>query len=247
MERVAIITGAARGIGRATALQLAGEGVLVSLADISDEVGAVADAITSQGGTAISNIVDVSSSESVEQLVQKTIDHFGQLDILHNNAGTTGQSACPGPLGQLSDADFDRVLRVNLYSAFYGTKHALPHFIAQGNGVIVNTASIWGVVGASNFGAYSAAKHGLIGLTRSTSADYAQLGIRANAVVPGPVRIDGLAPADLQALDVVVARTHAGRIGEPAEIAKVVAWLCSPSASYVNGACVTVDGGWLAS
>lgn len=102
------------------------------------------------------------------------------------------------------------------------------------------------MVGASNFGAYSVAEHELIGLTRSTSADYAQLGIHANAVVPGPVRIDGLAPADLQALDVVVSRTHAGRIGKPPEIAKVVAWLCSPSASYINGACLTVDGGWLA-
>lgn len=119
MDRVAIITGAARGIGRATALELASEGVLVSLADISDEVEVVAELITSQGGSSIAHIVDVSDSRRVEQLVQRTVAHFGRQDILHNNAGTTGQSACPGPLGQLSDADFDRVLRVNLHSEFH--------------------------------------------------------------------------------------------------------------------------------
>jgi NAD(P)-dependent dehydrogenase (short-subunit alcohol dehydrogenase family) len=245
-EKVAIVTGAARGIGRATADAMAAEGIRVVVADLLPEADSVADNICRNGGEAIAMRTDVSDAHDVERMVATAVQHFGRLDILHNNAGTTGQSAAPGPLAEVSVSDFDRVMRINLYGTFYGIKYAMPHLLAQGAGTILNTASIWGAVGAADFAAYSAAKHAVIGLTKSTAADYGRLGVRTNAIVPGPIQLDGSDPKEDPQLSSVVARTQVGRIGLPAEVAAAAIWLCSPASSYVNGACLVVDGGWLA-
>jgi len=182
----------------------------------------------------------------VAGLVTATVDRFGRLDVMFNNAGTTGGSACPAPVAELADEDFDRVVRINLHGVFYGTKYAIREMLGSGGGVVVNTASIWGMAGAAEFVAYVAAKHGVIGVTRSAAADYGTRGIRVNAVLPGPIQIDNADAAAAGPLQEVVRRTQLQRLGNPREVAETVAWLCSPAASYVTGACITVDGGWLA-
>lgn len=239
--RVALVTGAARGIGRASALAFAARGASVAVCDVLDDAEETVRQIEESGGKARFLRVDVSDPHQVEAAVQETVGQFGGLHLAHNNAGTF----VPAPLADLADDDWTTVLAVNLTGVFLCLKHEIRHMLASGGGAIVNTASIWGDRGAGMQAAYTASKHGVIGLTRTAAIDHGGSGIRVNAVSPGPIETAMTAAVPKEAMDAVIGRTVQGRYGQPPEIGEAVAWLCSDAASYVNGAVLPVDGGWL--
>lgn len=238
--RIALVTGAAGGIGQASALAFAARGASVALCDVADLDETVAK-VQALGVKAVALRTDVADSASVRAAVEQTVATFGRLDYAHNNAGTF----VPAPLADLDEADWHRVIAVNLTGVFLCMRYEIPHLISSG-GAIVNTASIWSFVGAGSQSAYAASKHGVAGLTRSAAADYGGQGVRINAIAPGPIRTGMTAVVPDDVLAPIIARTTLGRMGEPAEIGEAVAWLCSPAASYVNGAVLPVDGGYLA-
>lgn len=241
--KVALVTGAAGGIGRASALAFASSGAAVVVSDVADGIDETVDLITEKGGQATAARCDVGDPDAVRELVEFAVRTYGRLDYAHNNAGIF----VPAPLADLENDDFNRVLRVNLSGVFYGMKYQIRQMLEQGGGAIVNTASIWSFVGAGAQAAYVASKHGVMGLTRSAAADYGGTGIRINAVAPGPIQtaMTAAVPPDIMAQ--IVNRTVDKRVGQPEEIAAAVIWLCSDSASYVNGTTLPIDGGWLAS
>lgn len=238
-ERVALVTGAAGGIGRASALAFAARSASVVLCDVSD-TSETAAMVEEFGVKALPTRMEVADSASIRAGIDAAIRIFGRLDFAHNNAGISAMA----PLADVEEADWNRVIGVNLTGIFLCMKYQLPHLIASG-GAIVNTASVWGFQAAGLSSPYVASKHGVVGLTRAAAHDYGPLGVRVNAVAPGPIRTPMTAPAPEEAMAVVIARTRAGRMGEPHEVGEVVAWLCSPAASYINGAVVPVDGGYL--
>ncbi|WP_433171471.1 SDR family NAD(P)-dependent oxidoreductase [Actinoallomurus sp. CA-150999] len=238
--KVALITGAARGIGQASALAFAARGASVVLCDVLDLDDTVAQ-IQAVGTKALPVQTDVADATSVRNAVDSAVATFGRLDYAHNNAGTFAV----GPLADLDDADWHRVIGVNLTGVFLCMKYEIPHLIASG-GAIVNTASVWSFLGTAGQAVYAASKHGVAGLTRTAAADYGRQGIRINAVAPGPIRTGMTAGVPDEFIAPIIARTTLNRIGEPAEIAETVTWLCSPAASYINGAVLPVDGGYLA-
>ncbi len=243
-SRVALVTGAAGGIGRATALAFAKTGARVVVADINlpgaEETAAL---IAQNSGDAIAVRTDVSQASEVERLVQTAIDHFGRLDYAHNNAGIAGQEMTA--TAEQSEENFDRIISVNLKGVWLCMKAELPHMVAQGGGAIVNTSSVLGLIGTKGLAAYVASKHGVAGLTKTAALEYAQYGIRVNAVCPGV--IDTPMISDILA-DPRLAKGWIGsqairRPGEPTEIANAVVWLCSDAASFVTGHMMAVDGG----
>lgn len=249
-SRVALVTGAAGGIGRATALAFAKTGARVVVADINltgaEETAAL---LVQQGGGAIAVRTDVSQAHEVERLVQTALDHFGRLDYAHNNAGIA-HAYGPGmaPTAEQSEENFDRIISVNLKGVWLCMKAELPRMVAQGGGAIVNTSSVLGLIGTKGLAAYVASKHGVAGLTKTAALEYAQYGIRVNAVCPGV--IDTAMISDIMA-DPRLAKGWIGsqairRPGEPAEIANAVVWLCSDAASFVTGHMMAVDGGMVA-
>ena len=238
--KVALVTGAAGGIGQASALAFAARGASVVLCDVADLSDTVAQ-VQGLGAKALAVPTDVADSASVRNAVDSAVAAFGQLDYAHNNAGTFAVS----PLADLDEADWNRVIGVNLTGVFLCMKYEIPHVISSG-GAIVNTASIWSFLGTGGQSVYVGSKHGVAGLTRTAAADYGRHGIRINAVAPGPIRTAMTAGVPDEFLAPIIARTTLGRMGEPAEIGEMVAWLCSPAASYVNGAVLPVDGGYLA-
>lgn len=238
-NKVALVTGAAGGIGRASALAFAARGASVALCDIAD-VSETAALVKDAGATALALNMNVAQSESVRAGIDQIIRAFGRLDYAHNNAGISAMA----PLADLDEEAWNQVIAVNLTGIFLCMKYQLPHLIAAG-GAIVNTASVWGLQAAAYSSPYVASKHGVVGLTRAAAHDYGPLGVRVNAVAPGPIRTPMTAPAPKEAMAAVVARTRAGRMGEPQEVGEVVSWLCSPAASYINGAILPVDGGYL--
>ncbi|NMO01991.1 SDR family oxidoreductase [Gordonia sp. TBRC 11910] len=240
--KVAMITGAGRGIGAATARVFADAGAAVAICDVlDDDAEETAAAIRRGGGAAISIHTDVSDGRSVQSAVAHVLEKYGRLDFAHNNAGTFS----PAPLADVSEEDFRKVIAVNLTGVFLCMKYQIPHLV-ETSGAIVNTASVWSMAGAPNQSAYSASKHGVVGLTRTAAIDYGERGIRVNAVAPGPIATAMTASVPTEIMESVVSRTTLSRYGQPDEIGKVVAWLCSSEASYLNGAVVPVDGGWLA-
>lgn len=244
--KVALVTGGGNGIGRETALVFAREGARVAVADYEAEAARETVAmINSGGGQAISLSGDVTVTAQVEAMVEGVIAAYGRLDCAFNNAGIAGHQV--DSAGQLthewSEHSFDRMIEVNLKSVWLCMKHEIPLLRAAGGGAIVNTASIAGLIGLRTSSGYVAAKHAVIGLTKTAALEYAEEGIRVNAVCPGYIVTRMTAPTRESRSEVVIARTPMRRFGEPREIAEMVVWLCSDRASYVTGAAYEVDGG----
>ncbi|MFJ7005689.1 SDR family NAD(P)-dependent oxidoreductase [Pseudomonas putida] len=242
--KVAIVTGGASGIGKATARLFAGEGAQVVVADTNALAGqAVVDLIEQSGGQAFFQALDVRSDEDCAALVAATLERYGRLDIAFNNAGISGTPALieAQPLAQ-----WRQVLDVNLTGVFNCLVHQVQAMKKKG-GAIINTASIMGLQGAPGAAAYAASKHGVIGLTRSAALEYAKHGVRINALCPGyvvtPMTTGPETEFDARVLDTALKRLAMRRLGEPHEQAEMVLWLASDSASYVTGAHFVVDGG----
>ncbi len=248
--KVALITGGGNGIGRETALIFAREGARVAVADYEAEAAAQTVAlINSNGGQAVSLSGDVTVADQVKAMLDGTIAAYGRLDCAFNNAGIAPHQV--SSFGQLthewSEASFDRMIEVNLKSVWLCMKHEIPLLRAGGGGAIVNTASVAGLLGLRSATGYVAAKHAVIGLTKTAAVEYSQESIRVNAVCPGYITTRMTALTREVRGDAVIARTPMGRFGEPREIGEMVAWLCSDRASYVTGAAYQVDGGMMAS
>lgn len=244
--KVAIVTGASAGIGRAAAVALAGEGAAVVLADVDTERGEqVAREIEDKGGQARFVTADVSDDASVAALVERAVSEFGGLDLAFNNAGIEGS---PAITHECTPQNWDRTLAVNLTGAWSCMRHEIPRMLERGGGSIVNCSSVAGLVGFESVPAYVASKHGLVGLTRAASLEYAQQGIRVNAICPGVIDTEMVSrftggQADAQAQ--LLASEPVGRLGRPEEIADAVVWLCSSRSSFVTGQAIAVDGGFV--
>jgi len=242
--RVAFVTGAANGIGRATALAFAREGANVVVADVSEEGNQeTSHMIEELGGRALPVRCDVSRPEDVKAALDKALEAFGRLDFAFNNAGVEQPITATA---EITEEEWNRIIRINLSGVFLCMKYEIPLMLRQGGGAIVNTASGAGVKGFGGQAAYTAAKHGVVGLTKSTALDYASQNIRVNAVCPGIIATPmmnrftgGTAEGERR----VIAQEPIGRMGKPEEIAATVVWLCSDAAAFVVGHAMVVDGG----
>lgn len=242
--KVAFVTGAASGIGEAVAKQLAERGAKVVVADLKrDAAQKVVDAIKAAGGEAAAVAVDVGQADAVESAVQFTVDTFGKLDLAVNNAGIGGAAA---PLGDYTLDDWHKVIDVNLHSVFYSMKYEIAAMLAAGGGAIVNMASILGSVAFPNAPAYIAAKHGVVGMTKSAALDYAKKGIRVTAVGPGFIETPLLQGMAKEAHDGLTAIHPIGRLGKADEVAALTLFLLSDAASNITGSYHLVDGGFTA-
>ncbi|ELZ86084.1 3-oxoacyl-ACP reductase [Haloferax elongans ATCC BAA-1513] len=244
--KVALVTGAASGIGRSTAIRFAEEGAKVALSDVQVDAGQqVVREIEAEGGEAVFFEADVSKEADVAGLVERTVEEFGGLDFAHNNAGIEGTQSS---IAEMSIEDFQRVIDINLTGVFLGLKYEIPRLVEQGGGAIVNTSSVAGMTGGANLSHYYAAKHGVIGLTRSAALEVASENIRVNAVLPGVIEtpmIERFVGDDEEAKEGLLATEPIGRFGTPEEVAGAVVYLCSDDASYVTGHPMVVDGGYV--
>ena len=238
--KVALVTGAASGIGRASAQAFAREGASVIVADIQFDAGReTVKLIEEAGGTAKFIEADISKAAQAEALVEGAIRAWGRLDYAHNNAGVLGTAK---PTHEIDEADWDRLLAINLKGVWLCMRYEVPRMLEQGGGAIVNTSSTAGIVGIEALAAYTASKHGVAGLTKAAALDYAKLNIRVNAVCPGGVdtplihNIENPKSFPKQAMPAMP------RLGTPEDIANAVVWLCSDDASYVTGHLMVVDG-----
>jgi NAD(P)-dependent dehydrogenase (short-subunit alcohol dehydrogenase family) len=247
--RVALITGAGGGIGRASAIAFAERGAKVVVVDLDRTSGeASAELVRQRGGDARFVHADVTRSADVQNYVKATLDAYGTIDCFFNNAGIEGKTA---PTQEYDEAIFDAVIGVNLKGVFLGMRHVLPVMLKQGRGAIVNTASVAGLFGGPGMAPYVASKHGVLGLTKVASADVARLGIRVNAVCPGPVETRMMRsleaqrnPNDPEAVHAAnSANTPTGRYATPEEVANVVMYLCSDLAGDITGTHIVIDGG----
>jgi NAD(P)-dependent dehydrogenase (short-subunit alcohol dehydrogenase family) len=247
-DKVVIVTGAGGGIGHDASRVLAAAGAKVVLSDISEDSGTAArDAVLADGGEAIFVPADLASEASIAALVKSAVDHFGRLDGAFNNAGVEQRNK---PVAELSLEEWEHALRIDLTAVFLCIKHQVPAMLASGGGSIVNTASSLGQVAIPGASEYIAAKHGVIGLARAAGADYAAQGVRVNAVLPGIIETPMISrlssdPSFTAMFDQLRARHPIGRFGKPSEVGEAVAWLLSDAASFMNGAAVAVDGGYL--
>jgi NAD(P)-dependent dehydrogenase (short-subunit alcohol dehydrogenase family) len=246
-NQVVLVTGGANGIGRAAAIAFAREGAHVVISDLTSQAGEeVVGAIRSAGGDARYVQADIRDANQIAALVNGVVREFGRLDVAFNNAGIEGTQA---PIAELSEENWERVMRVNLTAVFLCMKHELAQMVKQGSGAIVNNASILGQVAFANASAYTAAKHGLLGLTRCAALEYAAQGIRVNAVCPGFIVTPMLARAGLLQNDDVrkaIEGMHAmKRMGQPEEVAEAVLFLASQKASFIAGHPLLVDGGYV--
>ncbi|WP_416841186.1 SDR family oxidoreductase [Haloferax sp. DFSO52] len=242
---VAVVTGAGSGIGQATAMAFAAEGASVVVADIDAEGGAeTVSAIEAAGGAATFVEADVTDDDSVANMVETAVSEYGRLDFACNNAGIGGAQK---PTADLSFDEWEQVIDVNLNGVWRSIKYEIPAMLESDGGVVVNMASILGKVGFENASAYVASKHGVVGLTKTAAQEYAQQGIRVNAVCPGFIDTPLLAAGGLddpEARKGIEALHPMNRLGSVDEIASAVVWLCSDGASFTTGETLTVDGGY---
>ena len=245
--KVALITGAGSGIGRASALAFAREGAKVAVTDIVIEGGEETVRLVKEaGGEAFFIKVDVANAADVEAMVNTVVDTYGRIDCAYNNAGVEGRLASTD---EYPEDVFDKVIDINLTGVWLCMKYELPHMLKQGSGAIVNTASGAGLIGVDGMSAYVASKHGVVGLTKTAALEYAKSGIRVNAVCPGLIQtpmVERLTAEQPQLGEALVAAEPVGRTGKPEEIAESVVWMCSDAASFVTGHAMSVDGGYVA-
>src|ERR671915_471841 len=241
--KVAFVTGAGTGIGRATALAFARDGAHVVVADVSEQGSQeTARMIEELSGRVLAVTCDVTRAEDMKAALDKTIETFGRLDFAFNNAGVEQKMA---PTAELEEAEWDRIVNTDLRGVFLCMKHEIPLMLKQGGGAIVNTSSGAGVKGIAGQAAYCAAKFGVVGLTKAAALDYAKANIRVNAVCPGIVEtpmMDRFSGGTPEGRSRVIAQEPVGRMGRPEEIAAAVLWLCSDAAAFTVGAALVVDG-----
>jgi len=243
--RVAIVTGASRGIGAATARAFVAAGAAVALAARDGAaLAALAAELSSEGGRAIAVPTDVADRASVERLVDQTVDAFGRLDLAFNNAAGGGQA--PTPLADLPVDAFDSAVAITLRGVFLSMKYEIPAMLETGGGAIVNMSSTAGIEAVGGLAAYVSSKHGVVGLTKVAALDYAERGVRVNALAPGPILTDRLAEAGEEMQKRAGMAMPMRRIGQVQEVAAAVVWLCSDQASYITGVTLPIDGGKLA-
>lgn len=245
--KVALVTGGSSGIGRATALACAREGAKVAVADIGVAGGEeTAQLVKDAGGEAIFIKADMTKAADLEAMLNTIVKTYGRLDCAHNNAGIEGGL---GKTANYDEAEWDKVIAINLTGVWLCMKYEIPHMLKNGGGSIVNTASAAGLLGVPNMPAYAASKHGVVGLTKTAALEYAKAGIRVNCVCPGIIqtpmvsRLTGERPGMFEK---IATAEPIGRIGKPEEIAESVVWLCSDLASFVTGHAMSVDGGIVA-
>jgi A-factor type gamma-butyrolactone 1'-reductase (1S-forming) len=244
-SKVALITGASRGIGAATARLFAGEGASVVLASRSEEeMTRLVDEIKVGGGEALAIKTDVTDAHSLETLVARTVEAYSKLDIAVNNAGIAGGNR---PFTETPDEVFDRVIATNLKGVFLAMKYEIAAMLNGSGGAIVNISSTVGLVGTPGIAPYVASKHGVVGLTKTAALEYAKRNIRVNAVAPGTTRtpVNEQWLANEQIAQRMTGVIPLGRVAEPAEVAGAILWLCSDAASYVTGVTLPVDGGFI--
>src|SRR3954466_8402029 len=244
--KVAFVTGGASGIGRAAALAFARAGASVAVADVGEQANQeTARLIEQEGGRALAVRCDVTRGDDVKAALQKTAEAFGRLDFAFNNAGIEPKK--PAPTAEYDEEEWNRIIDIDLRGVFLCMKHEIPLMLSHGGGgAIVNTSSGAGVIGIKGSPAYTAAKHGVIGLTRAAALDYAAQNIRVNAVCPGYIdtpMMDRFTGGTQEGRAKVISEEPIGRMGTPEEIANAVVWLCSESAGFVVGSAMVIDGG----
>jgi NAD(P)-dependent dehydrogenase (short-subunit alcohol dehydrogenase family) len=240
--KTAFITGAASGIGRATAVAFAVEGARVVVTDrVEAALRETGESVKEIGGEVLAIACDVSKPEEIEAAVAWTVNTFGRIDCAFNNAGVENKAT---PLHEIELEEWDRILGINLRGTFVCMKHEIAQMLRQGGGVVVNTSSGAGIRGVAGGASYAASKHAMIGMTKSAALDYAKRNIRVNCILPGNIAtpmMDRFTDGDIQkAIDL----EPVGRLGKPEEIAEAVLWMCSDLGGFVTGASVVVDGGW---
>lgn len=243
-NKVALVTGASSGIGRATARAFVERGYATVLVDRDEAAGRRAQAELKSLGECLFVPCDVSDDVAVESAVARTVDAYGRLDAAFNGAGIDGEMA---PAAECSIENWDRVMGVNLRGLWFCLKHELRQMLEQGGGAIVNCASTQGLFGTAGLPAYVASKHGVVGLTRAAALDYARSNIRINAICPGMIDTPMWQRAITPEVEAqLLANDPSGRLGKPSEIAEAVLWLCDPAASFVTGHALVADGGMTA-
>ncbi len=247
-NKVALVTGASSGIGRAASIAFAREGAKVVLASRNEESTLrTLRMVEEAGGEGIFVKTDVSVDRDVENLVQKTLETYGQLDCAFNNAGVSGT---PGPLFQLAEQDFQQIMDVNLKGVWLCLKYELPAMLARGGGSIVNMASVAGLIGSVGIAAYTASKHGVVGLTKAAALEYAKSKVRINVVCPSvidnTVMIEQVKATQPGIYNYLLGTHPVGRVGQPEEVANAVVWLCCDEASFITGVAFPIDGGTVA-
>jgi NAD(P)-dependent dehydrogenase (short-subunit alcohol dehydrogenase family) len=240
--KTAFITGAASGIGRATAVAFAAEGARVVVTDrVEAALQETAEYVKESGGEVLAIACDVSKPEEIEAAVAQAVNTFGRIDCAFNNAGVENKAT---PLHEIELEEWDRILSINLRGTFVCMKHEIAQMVRQDGGVVVNTSSGAGIRGVAGGASYAASKHAMIGMTKSAALDYAKRNIRVNCVLPGNIAtpmMDRFTGGDIQkAIDL----EPVGRLGKPEEIAEAVLWMCSDLGGFVTGASIVVDGGW---
>ena len=246
-RKVALITGGSFGIGRATAIAFAKRGAKVVIADwVEDPEGETLEQVKQAGSEGLFIRCDVSKANDVKLVVEKTLGAFQKIDFAFNNAGIEGSSA---PVHECSEENWDKTININLKGIWLCMKYEIPTMLQQGKGAIVNCASVAGLSGFAGLSAYTASKHGVIGLTKTAALENAKSGIRVNAVCPGVIHtamVDRVTGKDKEVEKAYVAMEPVGRMGTPEEVAEAVVWLCSDAASFVTGHAMAVDGGYSA-